>query len=106
MKGVQGKKSSQPGYRGLGSEGKDVVCAAISAELHEKLVAFVDREAGLDAPLTFEEEVLVLDLLDRDAAVHTLVEEMRTINVGLNGLLDAVAAIEVSDKLIALIRSR
>lgn len=76
----------------------------ISDELAEKLVAFVDREAGRDAPLTAGDEAMVLDLLEHDAGVQRFVEELRATNAGLDTLLDDVQAIEVPDMLVALIQ--
>ena len=76
----------------------------ISEELAEKIVAFVDREAGRDAPLNADDEAMVRDLLEHDPAARRLAEELRATNNGLDTLLDDVAAIEVPEKLVALIR--
>ncbi|MGI9508801.1 MAG: hypothetical protein ACR2QJ_05575 [Geminicoccaceae bacterium] len=70
----------------------------------EKIVAFVDREAGRDAPLTADDERMVRGLIESDPAVRALVDDLRATNAGLDTLLDDVAAIDVPDKLVALIR--
>lgn len=77
----------------------------ISEELMEKIVAFVDREAGRDAPLTADDEAMVHDLLERDTDAMRFADDLRATNSGLDTLLDDVAAIEVPDKLVALIQS-
>lgn len=76
----------------------------ISDELAERIVAFVDREAGRDAPLTADDEAMVRELLEHDAEAQRFAEELRATNAGLDTLLDDVAAIEVPDKLVSLIR--
>ncbi|MGI9491956.1 MAG: hypothetical protein ACR2QF_06105, partial [Geminicoccaceae bacterium] len=76
----------------------------MSNELQEKIVAFVDREAGRDAPLTAEDEAMVRDLLDRDEVAQRFAEDLRSTNAGLDTLLDDVAAVDVPDQLVALIR--
>lgn len=76
----------------------------ISDELLEKIVAFVDREAGRDAPLTVEDEAMVQDLLLRDADARQLAEDLRATNSGLDTLFDDVETVEVPDQLVALIR--
>ncbi|MEZ5935018.1 MAG: hypothetical protein R3F54_24420 [Alphaproteobacteria bacterium] len=78
--------------------------SGLSDELAEKIVAFVDREAGRDAPLTADDEAMVRRLIDEDPAVRALVDELRATNAGLDTLLDDVAAVEVPDRLVALIR--
>lgn len=76
----------------------------ISDELAEKIVAYVDREAGRDAPLTADDEAMVRRLIEDNAAVRALVEELRATNTGLDTLLDDVAAVEVPEGLVALIQ--
>ena len=78
--------------------------SGLSDEIAEKIVAFVDREAGRDAPLTADDEALVRRLIAEDPAARTLADELRATNAGLDTLLDDVAAVEVPDRLIALIR--
>ena len=70
----------------------------------EKIVAFVDREAGRDAPLTAEDEATVRRLIEEDPAARALVDDLRATNAGLDTLLEDVASVEVPDKLVALIR--
>jgi anti-sigma factor RsiW len=76
----------------------------ISDELAEKVVAFVDREAGRDAPLTPDDEAMVRELLKSDPAVQKLAEDLRATNAGLDTLLDDVATVQVPAHLEALIR--
>jgi len=76
----------------------------MSNELMEKIVAFVDREAGRDAPLTAGDEAMVRGLLERDDEARRVAEELRATNTGLDTLLDDVGAVDVPDKLVALIR--
>ncbi len=77
--------------------------SGLSDELAEKIVAFVDREAGRDAPLTADDEAMVRRMIDSDPAVRELVEDLRATNAGLDTLLDDVAAVEVPERLVALI---
>lgn len=79
--------------------------SGISDELAEKIVAFVDREAGRDAPLTADDETMVRRLIEENPAVRDLVEELRATNAGLDTLLDDVAAVEVPEGLAALIQA-
>lgn len=76
----------------------------ISDDLMEKVVAFVEREAGRDAPLSAADEAMVRALLERDPMVQRLAEDLRVNNEGLDTLFDDVANVEVPDKLVALIR--
>ena len=61
----------------------------ISDELTEKIFAFVDREAGRDAPLSPEDEALVRDLLETDPAARALADEFRATNTGLDAMFQA-----------------
>ena len=76
----------------------------LSDELQDKIVAFIEREAGRDAPLTADDEAMVRDLLERDEEARHFAEELRSANAGLDTLFDDVAAIAVPDQLVALIR--
>ena len=58
----------------------------ISDELTEKIFAFVDREAGRDAPLSPEDEAMVRDLLETDPAARALADEFREVEAGLESL--------------------
>ncbi len=76
----------------------------ISDEVAEKIVAFVDREAGRDAPLTADDEAMVRRLIEENDSVRTLVEDLRATNSGLDTLLDDVAAVDVPESLVGLIK--
>jgi anti-sigma factor RsiW len=76
----------------------------LSNELQEKIVAFIEHEAGRDAPLTADDEAMVRDLLERDEEARRFAEDLRSTNAGLDTLLDDVAAVDVPDQLVALIR--
>ncbi|MEM9439045.1 MAG: hypothetical protein AAGA73_01220, partial [Pseudomonadota bacterium] len=76
----------------------------ISDELAEKIVAFVDREAGRDAPLSADDIMMIRRLINEDAHVASLVEELRATNAGLDTLLDDVAAVDIPDDLVALVQ--
>lgn len=78
--------------------------SGLSDEMAEKIVAFIDREAGRDAPLTADDEALVRRMIAEDPAVKALADELRATNAGLDTLLDDVAAVNVPDQLVALIR--
>lgn len=78
--------------------------SGLSDEIAEKIVAFVDREAGRDAPLTAADEAMVRRLIADDPAARRLADELRATNAGLDTLLDDVAAVEVPERLVALIR--
>jgi len=77
----------------------------LADDLVEKIVAFVDREAGRDAPLHADDEAMIRRLIDEDPAVRQWVDGLRATNAGLDSLLDDVAAVEVPDELVTLIRS-
>ena len=77
----------------------------ISDELTEKIFAFVDREAGRDAPLSPEDEAMVRDLLETDPAARALADEFREVEAGLESLFRAGDDVPVSDDLIALIQA-
>ena len=76
----------------------------IPIDLMEKVVAFVEREAGRDAPLSDADEAMVRERLKEDPAVQRLADDLRANNDGLDTLFDDVADVEVSDKLVGLIR--
>ena len=77
----------------------------ISEELYEKLADFVDREAGLDVPLSPEDEAMVRDLIESDRNVAMGVESLRATAKALTSFYDDAADLEVSAQLVALIRS-
>ncbi len=72
--------------------------------LVEKIVAFVEREAGRDAPLSAADDAMVRDRLTRDSAVQALVATLRANNQALDGLLDDTSTVDVPDELVAVIR--
>jgi chromosome segregation ATPase len=78
----------------------------ISDELTEKVFAFIDREAGRDAPLSPEDEAMVEELLEKDPTATALADEFREVEAGLEALFEAGADVRVSDDLIALIQAR
>ncbi|MEM7041179.1 MAG: hypothetical protein AAF543_00065 [Pseudomonadota bacterium] len=78
--------------------------SGLSDEMVEKIVAFVDREAGRDAPLTADDEAMVRRLIADDPAARALADELRATNAGLDTLLDDVAAVDVPENLVALIQ--
>ena len=78
--------------------------SGLSDEMVEKIVAFVDREAGRDAPLTADDEAMVRRLIADDPAARALADDLRATNAGLDSLLDDVAAVEVPQSLVALIQ--
>lgn len=80
------------------------VDSGLTDEMAEKIVAFVDREAGRDAPLTADDEAMVRRMIADDPTVRALADELRATNTGLDTLLDDVAAVEVPDRLTALIK--
>ena len=55
----------------------------ISDQLAEKIFAYIECEAGRDAPLSPEDEAMVRDLLASDPAAQALADEWRACNRGL-----------------------
>ena len=78
--------------------------SGLSDEIAEKVVAFVDREAGRDAPLSAGDEAMIRRMIAENPSVRALVDELRATNAGLDTLLDDVAAVDVPDRLVALIQ--
>jgi len=66
--------------------------------------AFVEREAGRDAPLSTEDEALVRELLESNLAAQVFADEMRATNRDL-GMLCNVDDIEVPEELVTMIRA-
>ena len=81
-----------------------LAAAAISDEMIEKLVAFVDREDGRDAPLSVEDEAMIRRMITHDPAASAFVDELRATNAELGSLLDSVADVEVPPHLASMIR--
>ena len=71
----------------------------------EKIVAFVDREAGRDAPMTDHDEAVVRRLIEDDSSVHALVDCLRATNAELDTILDGVTAVKVPEYLVIMICS-
>ena len=78
---------------------------AFSDEVIEKICAYVDREAGRDAPLSVEDEAMVRELLATDPDAQTIADDLRATNAGLDALLSDVADIEIPEGLVEMIRS-
>ena len=76
----------------------------LSDELTEKVFAFVEREAGRDAPLSTEDEALVRDLLENNPAAQALADDMRATNSTLDMVFNT-DDIEVPDELVTMIRA-
>ena len=77
----------------------------ISQQLFDKVVAFIDREHGRDAPLSDSDKKMVCHLIKDDPAVRDLAEDLRAVNAGLDTLLDDVADVEVPADIVNLILS-
>lgn len=80
-----------------------VVGVEFSDELVEKVVAFIEREVGRDAPLTAEDEAMVRDLLAHDSDVQRLADEQRAVEAALLAVFGDVWDMEVDDELVALV---
>ena len=73
-------------------------------EVVTNIFAYVEREAGRDAPLSDVDEKRVRALLDTDPAARALADDFRALDDGLKDLFD-VDKIKVPDDLIALVRN-
>ena len=78
----------------------------IPEELHEKLVGYLEWEAGRDVPPSPEDEKLVRELLSKNPAARTLAEDLREVDRGLVAMFDALGRIPVSDELMRRIRAQ
>jgi anti-sigma factor RsiW len=77
----------------------------LSEALTEKIIAYVEREAGHDAPLSPQDEAMVRDLLATDPAAQTFAEDFRETDARFGALLDALGdGPEEEDDLTRLIR--
>lgn len=76
----------------------------ISDELSEKILGYVEREAGRDWPLSPEDEAMVRDLLEKDPAAQALADGFRRSNANLDAMFDTTA-VSVPDELVAMIRA-
>jgi len=79
---------------------------AIPDELSEKILAFVEREAGRDAPLSPDEETMVRELLATDPAAQALADDFRDVDTGLKAAFQALGNIPVSDELMERIHAQ
>ena len=77
--------------------------ADLPDELIEKVFALVEREAGRDAPLSPEDEVMVRELLATDPAAQAVAAEFGILNARLDQLAD-VGDLQIPDSLAAIIR--
>ena len=77
----------------------------IHPDLAEKVIAFVDREAGRGAPLSFEDEAHVQWWLARDLSVRTFAEDCEALNTALDGIFDSVKNVEVPSSLVEMIHA-
>ena len=72
-------------------------------ELIEKIFALVEREAGRDAPLSPQDEVMVRQLLATDPAAQAVATKFGLLNTRLDELAD-VGDVQMPDSLAAIIR--
>jgi len=79
---------------------------AIPDELSEKILAFVEREAGRDAPLSPDDETMVRELLATDPAARALADDFRDVDTGLKTAFQALGNIPVSDELMERIHAQ
>jgi anti-sigma factor RsiW len=75
-------------------------------DLFEKILAYVEREAGRDAPLSFKDEKMVRELLLKDPAARALANEFRNVDTGLKAMFQALGRIPVSDDLMRRIQAQ
>ncbi len=78
----------------------------IPEELSEKILSFVEREAGRDAELSPEDETMVRELLATDPAAQALADDFRDVDTGLKGMFQAFGNIPVSDELMQRIHAQ
>jgi anti-sigma factor RsiW len=80
--------------------------ADIPIELSEKILAYVEREAGRDVLLSPEDEAMVRELLVKDPAVRALADDFRDVDTGLKAMFRAFDNIPVSEKLMQRIHAQ
>jgi len=78
----------------------------IPEELSEKILAYVEREAGRDAELSSEDEAMVRELLATDPAAQALADDFRDVDTGLKGMFQAFGNVSVSDELMQRIHAQ
>lgn len=84
--------------------GPEAISQDQSDKFFEQIVAFIDRESGLDAPLRAEDEIMVRELLRRDPNAQRLADDLVAVNAGFEALCKDVSAVEVPDHLVSMIR--
>jgi len=80
--------------------------ADIPVELSEKILAYVEREAGRDAPLSPEDEAMVRELLRKDPAARTHADEFLDVDTDLKAAFQALGSIPVSEELMRRIQAQ
>ena len=78
----------------------------ISEELSEKILAFVEHEAGRDPDFPPEDEAMVRELLATNPAAKALADDFRDVDAGLKGMFAAFGKIPVSDELMQRIQEQ
>ncbi len=78
----------------------------ISEELSDKILAFVEHEAGRDPDFPPEDEAMVRELLATNPAARALADEFREVDIGLKGMFEAFGKIPVSDELMQRIQEQ
>jgi len=82
--------------------------ACIFDDMSEKIFAYVEREAGRDAPLSPDDEKRVRDLLASDPAAQAEVEEWRAFNRTMERIFEPYrefAAVAPPEELAPVIRA-
>ena len=80
--------------------------ADIPVELSEKILAYVEREAGRDAPLSPEDEAMVRELLLKDPSARARADEFRDVDTDLKAAFQALGTIPVSKELMRRIHAQ
>ena len=78
----------------------------ISEELSEKILAFVEHEAGRDPDFPPEDEAMVRELLATNPVAKALADDFREVDIGLEGMFGAFGKIPVSDELMQCIQEQ
>ena len=80
--------------------------ADIPVELSEKILAYVEREAGRDAPLSPKDEAMVRELSRKAPAARARADEFRDVDTDLKAAFQALGAIPVSEELMRRIQAQ
>ncbi len=78
----------------------------ISEELSEKILAFVEHEAGRDPDFPSEDEAMVRELLATNPEARALADDFRNVDIGLKGMFEAFGKIPVRDELMQRIQEQ